>query len=111
MIDIKVEIKPLSINDAFQGRRFKTKESKQFDMDMATILPRKEMIRGIVEIHYQFFMVNHSMADYDNVIKCFQDNLVKKGYIEDDRKIYRAVIDKIPSKEDYVKIIIKEYVQ
>ena len=108
MIYLKLGIKPISINEAFQGRRFKTKKCKKFEEDLSYLLPAKKCIPGKVQVRYKFYLKNHALTDYDNMIKVMQDSLVKKGYIEDDRKIYRAMIDKIPSKENFIEILIKE---
>lgn len=102
------DINPLSINKAFQGRRFKTKFAKEYERLLFTALPKEEMIKGKVEITYHFYLKHHALTDYDNCIKILQDILVKKGYIEDDRKIYKATIYKIPAKQDSIGIIIKE---
>ena len=106
MIELRVLIKPISVNDAWQGRRFKTPECKKYCEDLALILPRKECVTGRVQIEFKFYAKNHASVDYDNLIKVTQDVLVKKGYIEDDRKIYRAIIEKIPSKEDFFEFKI-----
>ena len=103
---VSVPIKAMSVNDAFQGRRFKTPECKQYEEDLWMLLPRMEKVMGRVRIVYRFFLVNHALTDFDNLIKITQDILVKKGYIEDDRKIYDAHIQKIPSKEDSIEIEI-----
>jgi len=107
---LKINIKPISINIAFQGRRFKTKKAKDFEQELFYILPKKNMIKGWVEINYKLYLKNWKMTDGDNCIKIMQDTLVKKGYIEDDRKIMRYVIEKIPSEKDRVEVEIKEYV-
>ncbi len=102
-----IELKPISINEAFQGKRFKTKKCKDFENDFMLLAPKRKMIKGRVEVKYKFYMKNHSRADYDNVIKVVQDLIVECGYIEDDRKIYKATIYKIPSDKDYMDIKIK----
>ena len=107
MTILRIPLKPVSINAAFQGRRFKTKECVKFCEDFMLVMPRKEMVEGVVEVEYHFYMVNHKMVDYDNVIKVTQDMLVKKKYIEDDRKIYKATIYKIPSDSDFIVVSIK----
>lgn len=105
-MNVKIPLKPLSINEAFQGRRFKTKKCNNFCDDFLRVAPRKEKIQGIIEIEYKFYVKNHKQADYDNMIKITQDMLVKCGYIEDDRKIYKATIYKIPSIDEKIEIEI-----
>ncbi|MDY0143726.1 MAG: RusA family crossover junction endodeoxyribonuclease [Bacteroidales bacterium] len=113
MIEATIPIRALSINEAFQGRRFKTKDCKDFCEDFLRVAPRMQILRGIVEVEYKFHIVNHKLADYDNMIKITQDLLVEKnlGYIEDDRKIYKATIYKIPCEKgrERIDILIKNY--
>ena len=102
-------LKPISVNEAFQGRRFKTKECKHWERCFWQMLPQKGKVMGKVQVVYRFFLKNHASLDFDNLIKIMQDMMVKKGYIEDDRKIYRALIEKIPCKAyDKIEIEIKE---
>jgi len=108
-IHVSVDNKPLSSNEAWQGKRFKTQKYKSYEEIMLTILPRKEMIRGIIEIVFIFHIKNHKMCDYDNMIKLLQDIIVKKGYIEDDRFIYKSTIYKMPSELDKIEFLIKPY--
>jgi len=105
---MKIDLKPVSINEAFQGKRFKTQKCKDFEQQFFFLAKKKKMIKGIVEVEYKFHLKNHKMADYDNYIKILQDMIVKCGYIEDDRKIYKATIYKIKSKTDYIEFKIKK---
>ena len=108
-MQINVPIKPLTVNKAFHGRHKKTNECKAFEWDLWRLLKNKKQIKGMVEIEYKFYLKNHKLPDYDNMIKVMQDILVKRGYIEDDRKIYKATIYKIPAKTDSTEITINAY--
>ncbi len=67
------------------------------------------MICGKIAVRYKFYLKNCARADYDNLIKVTQDIIVKKGWIEDDRKIYRAIIEKYPTKKDErIEVELKE---
>lgn len=109
-----VKIKPISVNAAWQGRRFKSDEYKQYESDFNKVVPRAKTkaFEGRLEIEFRFHLSNHGNCDYDNYIKCTQDLLVKKGYMKDDRYIYKATIYKIPCKagEDHFEVNIKDYV-
>jgi len=107
-ISLKLDIKPLSINAAFQGRRFKTKVCKVYEQELWYKLPKKVMIYGEVEIWFDFFLVNYAMTDISNLIKVTEDILVKKGYFQDDRKIIRMHISKTKSKKNMMAITIKK---
>lgn len=108
MIKAEVHLEPFSVNKAFQGRRFKTKECKHWEACFQQLLPKKTMVRGKVSVRYRFFLKNHAMVDFDNLIKIMQDNLVKCGYIEDDRKIYKAHVEKVPCRYNKIEIEINE---
>ena len=110
MIALEVGIKALSVNEAFQGRRYKTAKFKDFEAQVNLLLPRRKTpMRGQVEISYTFFLTNASRTDVDNLIKCFQDILVKKNYIEDDRKIYRIHAEKVAHSSDFIHFAIQPY--
>lgn len=106
---IEIPLKPLSVNKAFKGKRYKTNECKHYEECLWYLLPRENKIRGKVHITYRFFLKNHKMMDIDNLVKVLQDILVKKGYIDDDRFIYRMVVEKIPSLVDKIQIEIKPF--
>lgn len=107
---IEINIKSLSVNEAWAGRRFKSAKYNKFEIDVNKILPRaKKTRKGEVEIHYTFYIKNYGMTDVDNLIKPIQDIIVKKGYIEDDRKIVFLSAEKIKSKEEKIIIEIRSY--
>ena len=105
---IKLDIRPLSINQAWQGRRYKTKKYTQYCQDVSYLLGKynQTTINDYCEITYKFYLKNWKMTDGDNCVKCLQDILVKKQVIKDDRFIMRYVIEKIPSEKDYIEIEI-----
>ena len=110
-LSVLVSLQPLSVNKAWQGRRFKTNIYKSYEREAFIILPRKEMVKGDVEVFYEFGLKKSSYAisDVGNLEKCLSDILVKKGYIEDDRKIIALHLTKVVSSEYYVKVDIKNY--
>lgn len=106
---ITIPIKPLSINAAFCGRRFKTPAHNQYCRDLALMLPKNQKICGWVQVMYRFYLKNWKMTDGDNCVKALQDCIVKSGIIEDDRKIMRYIIEKYPAKDDRIEVEISEY--
>lgn len=106
---IKLEIKPLSVNKAFQGRRFKTNDYKKFEKQMLLLLPKlkKELTGSLkIELEYGF---SSKLSDIDNPCKLVLDCLVKK-YGFDDRQIYELnQVKKIVKKgSEYIKFSIVE---
>lgn len=105
----KLDIKALSVNGAWQGKRYKSKGYKQYTEDVAKLLmvaKVKPVQEGRLQVTYRFYMKNHKTADNDNPIKPLQDILVSCGVIKDDRFIYRTIAEKIPSKVDYITVEI-----
>lgn len=101
---IKLDIKPLSVNDAWKGRRFKTDKYKSFERAILIILPTKFIVpEGDLELHLEWGFSNSS-SDYDNPIKPFQDCLQKK-YGFNDSRIVKGVQEKFKVKkgEEYIK--------
>ncbi len=107
-MNLYIPLKPLSINIAWQGQRFKTKDYKQYENDFYKVVSRaKKPLTGNISVKYVFFLKNCSRTDVDNLIKPTQDLLVKRGYIEDDRKIVHIDARKIKSMTDYIHIEIE----
>lgn len=103
------KIKPLSVNEAFQGRRFKTPKYKAYEQKLLLALPKMNMPEPPFEIHFEFGFSN-VMSDWDNPVKILQDILQKK-YGFNDKDIYRATVDKVIVKkgEEYFKVKITTY--
>ena len=111
MIQKTFNIKPLSINKAFQGRRFKTKDYKGYERDLHALGGHFETIKGDVEVTVEWYLKNDKMTDIDNPTKLVLDYLTKAGAYEDDRKIRVLHLYKYetPTKEDYFRITIQKY--
>lgn len=91
---IVIPIKPLSVNQAWQGRRFKTAAYKAYARSVQLMLPKGIKVpNGRLQVAFRFF-VSNARADYDNPVKPLQD-IVFKHYGVDDSRIYRAIIEKI----------------
>lgn len=109
MKNLVIQAKPLSVNEAFQGRRFKTRAYIDYEKELAVLIPKHlcTSIEGKLEVHYRFFLKNHALTDLDNMLKPLNDTLVKLGVIKDDRYIYRKLVEKIPATENKIEIDIK----
>lgn len=89
----KLNIKPLSVNRAWEGRRFKTKEYQQYESAVLALLPNIILPATNLKVYYEFgFSVKSS--DLDNPCKLLTDILCKK-YHFDDREIYEMKIKKV----------------
>ena len=87
----KVNIKPLSVNQAWKGRRYKTDDYNQYEKDVLWLLPKIKIPEPPFEIRFRFGFSSKS-SDWDNPVKLFQDILSKK-YGFNDKLIRRAIVD------------------
>lgn len=105
---INLNKKALSVNRAWQGRRFKTPEYKAYEKEMLLILPN---------IDYKFsdkinlkitFGYSNSLSDIDNGLKPLIDILQKK-YNFNDRYIYELNVKKeiVKKGNEFILIQIK----
>jgi len=115
MMDIgiwnKVYIKPLSVNTAWMGRRFKSKKYKEYEQALLPLLPDLEPIEGWLKIHIVFGFSNHGASDWDNPIKPFQDILQQKYAWFNDNKVTEASVTKrqVKKGEEYIEFSIERH--
>lgn len=104
----KVEIKPMTINRAWKGRRFKTDEYKKWRNDMVLLLPRLKEFKGRLAVSIVFGFSN-VLSDIDNPVKAFLDSL-KDKYGIDDRYIYELTVKKevVKKGKEFIEFEITE---
>lgn len=105
----KIPLKPLSLNGAYRGRRFKTKGLEVFKQTVALLTPPQIIPAGKLEALY-IFGVSSKQSDVDNLVKCFQDALAEKlGF--NDKQIYKIVVEKVDVKKgsEYCSFELKTY--
>jgi Holliday junction resolvase RusA-like endonuclease len=105
-MNIELKIKPLSTNQAWKGRRFKTDKYKSFENTVLWMLPKfkgeiPELIA--IDLHFGFTSKN---SDLDNPVKMILDILQKK-YGFNDNRIYELNIRKSITKEPFILITIR----
>lgn len=103
-------IKPMSVNEIFKGRRFKTKEYSRYRSQLSLILPKIEVPeKGKLKLCIEFGFSN-SGADIDNSVKGFTDAL-SETYGFNDNRIYRLEVEKVIVKkgEEYIKFDLVPY--
>ena len=105
---LSIPLKPLSVNVAFQGRRFKTPAYKQYEKDITKLLgrAREKPIEGELYVCYSFYLKNYALTDTGNLEKLLTDTLVALGYIKDDRYIKKLVMEKYRAKQDSIEVKI-----
>ena len=100
MHKIEKKIKLLSVNEAWQGRRYKTTTYRDYQKNLLYTLPRLRMKK--FDYYYIVYIFNfaNKLSDWDNPIKPLQDILQKK-YGFDDKDIYISLtFKKIVPKQD-----------
>ena len=104
---MRIDIKPLSVNQAWKGRRFKTNAYKKYERDLLLLLPDLEVPAGDLEIYLKWGF-SSAGSDWDNPIKPFQD-ILQKRYDFNDNRVLRGVVEKVKVKKghEYIEFVIK----
>ena len=104
---MRIDIKPLSVNKVFQGRRFRTKEYDVYELQIKKLLSKIDIPTGKLSITYTVGYSN-SASDIDNCIKPFQD-ILSKFYGFNDNKIYHIEIFKeiVKKGKEFIEFDIK----
>ena len=108
-MEVFLNVKPLSVNQCWQGRRYKTKAYKQYEKALLQILPKYDL-SGLNNIKISIeFGFSNSNIDIDNPLKPILDILQKKMFFND-RCVYELNVKKTitKKKEEYIKINISE---
>lgn len=105
--EVKVVIKPLSVNRVWQGRRFKTKDYKEYEEILLAKLPDIEIPIGRLVAEYEFGLSN-VLSDWDNPVKPLQD-ILQKRYNFNDLRIDEAHVykKKVNKGEEYIKFKLR----
>lgn len=105
MIQFKINEKPLSVNQAWQGKRFKTPIYKDYEKSMLLMMPKakidtEEMLR--VEF---FFGFSNKASDLDNPVKLLMD-IAQKKYGFNDKNVFELNIRKclVKKGEEFIQM-------
>jgi Holliday junction resolvase RusA-like endonuclease len=95
---IKIGIKPLSVNQAWKGKRYKTEQYKKYEFALLLLLPEKLTIPvGPLKLYYEFGF-SSAASDNDNPVKPLQD-IISKKYKFNDNRIFETLIRKTKVKK------------
>jgi Holliday junction resolvase RusA-like endonuclease len=93
MIQFKLNQKPLSVNLAWQGKRFKTPAYKSYEKEMLLRMPAGKVAEDqMLRIEF-FFGFSNAASDLDNPIKLLLD-LAQKKYGFNDKMVYELNVRK-----------------
>lgn len=101
-----IRVKPMSVNEAWKGRRFKSAEYEAYEWEVYPKLKPIIIPDGKLSLFLTFYLSN-KLADIDNPVKPFLD-VLQKRYKFNDRDVYEMrVVKKIVKKGEegiYFKI-------
>lgn len=101
-----IGIKPLSVNAAYRGRRFNTKEHIYWERVVLSSLPVIKIPVPPYQINFNFGL-SSSAADGDNCIKIAQDVIAKK-YGFNDKMIKKWIVEviKVPKGKEFFQFYL-----
>ena len=110
LLKFQIKEKPLSVNRAWQGKRFKTQEYKDYEELLLFTLPKHKTPEGKLHLTIEFGFSNMA-SDIDNPIKPLLD-IMQKRYGFNDKQIYKLTVEKkkVKKGDEYTKIVIDEYI-
>jgi Holliday junction resolvase RusA-like endonuclease len=104
---MKIFIKPLSVNQAWQGKRFKTDKYIRYEKEILNLLPNVPTENPPFKFEITFGFSN-KLSDIDNPLKPILDCIQKK-YKINDRDIYELNVKKEIVKKGFDFIDLKIY--
>ena len=106
---MRIKIKLLSVNQAWQGRRFKTKKYEDFETELFYLLPKQKIPEGKLELNLKFGF-SSKLSDIDNPTKMILD-IMQKRFDFNDKWIYKLIIEKeiVKKGNEYLEFEFKEY--
>lgn len=105
---VRLQIKPLSINEAYKGKRYRTPKYDAYIKEMLFILPH-DLIVPINNIKINIeFGYSSPLSDVDNGLKCFIDCLQKK-YNFNDKNIIEINVRKCKALKGSEYILFNFY--
>jgi Holliday junction resolvase RusA-like endonuclease len=107
---IEIKIKPLSVNQCWAGRRFKTPAYKNYERYLLHVLPPMDIPEHGPLMILIDFGFSSAASDWDNPIKPLQD-ILQKRYGFDDKRIKRAIVnvEKVAKGSEYIKFNLYEF--
>lgn len=102
-----IPIKPLSVNQAWQGKRYKTDAYKQYEIDVLILLPKIKVGNDPLSIELEFGFSN-AASDIDNPVKPVLDIMQKKYGFNDKQVVeMRLIKKKVKKGSEYIRFKIE----
>ena len=103
MIQFKINEKPLSVNLAWQGKRFKTPAYKAYEQTILLMMPRAKIDSNqMLRIEF-FFGFSNKASDLDNPVKLLLD-IAQKKYGFNDSNVFELNVRKciVKKGDDFI---------
>ncbi len=98
----RIEITPLSVNNAWKGQKFKTDKYKKYEIDCMYLIQPFTMPLPPYRVDFEFGLSNN-LSDVDNPCKPFMDILQKKYGFNDSKvneiHLYKKIV---PKGQEYI---------
>lgn len=106
---IKIDIKPLSVNEAWQGKRYRSTKYKIYQHSVKCLLPKLKIPPPPYEVHYTFGF-SSTLSDWDNPVKPTQD-VIASHYGFNDKLILKATvtITHVPKGQEFFTFQINRF--
>ncbi len=109
----RINIKPLSVNDAWKGKRYRTDKYLKYCRDLSLILPNVKILLDENK-KYQIYLkwgFSSASSDWDNPIKPTQDVIAKK-YGFNDKLIKKGIVEveQVKKGSEYFEFEITEII-
>ena len=103
---MKLNIKPLSVNDAWEGKRRRSHVYNKYTKDILTLLRPLKIPEGYLQLNLKFGF-SSAGSDIDNPLKPFIDCLQLK-YKFNDNRIKKLVVEteKVKKGCEYIEFSI-----
>ena len=105
MIQVKLNEKPLSVNQAWQGKRFKTPAYQDYEKNIMLRLPAGKVDPAAMLRLEFFFGFSNAASDLDNPVKLLID-IAQKKYGFNDKMIFELNVRKriVKKGEDFIQM-------
>jgi len=106
---ITLNIKPVSVNNIYTGRRFLTPEGKSYKKALAYMIPKMNVPDGKLHIRYRFYF-SSAGSDTANAEKALTDSIAEKLGFNDNR-VYKIEMEKfvVPKGQEKIEFEILPY--
>ena len=105
MIQVRLNEKPLSVNQAWQGKRFKTQAYQDYEKSILLRLPAGKVHTNVMLRLEFFFGFSNAASDLDNPVKLLMD-IAQKKYGFNDKMVFELNVRKclVKKGEDFIQM-------